>query len=134
MEIEMTKKRILIVDDELMLLYSLRRMLEDLYDVTIASGGRKAIDLINKQETPFDLIICDVSMPDINGVNLYIYLAEHHPTIKDHIVFMTGGSSSAYLDDFFETNKLLCLLKPFEYEQLRQTVKDLLDPTIKHDQ
>ena len=61
----MAKKQILLVDDELMLLYSLRRMLEDLYDVTIATGGRKAIDLINKQDKHFDLIICDVSMPDI---------------------------------------------------------------------
>lgn len=123
----MTKQRILIVDDELMLLYSLRRMLEDLYDVTIASGGRKAIDLIKEGKTPFDLIICDVSMPDINGVNLYLYIAEHNPELKGHVVFMTGGPSSAYLDDFFEKNKLLCLAKPFEYDQLRQVVKDLID-------
>jgi two-component system cell cycle sensor histidine kinase/response regulator CckA len=123
----MAKKQILIVDDELFLLYSLRRMLEDLYDVTIASGGKKAIDVINKQSIPFDLIICDVSMPDLNGVNFYLYIAEHHPGLEKRIIFMTGGPLSVYLDDFFVKNKTLCLAKPFEYDQLRQIVKDFLE-------
>lgn len=123
----MAKKRILIVDDELLLLYSLRRMLEDLYDVTIALGGKKAIDLINKQNPPFDLIICDVSMPDINGVNLYLYVAQHHPGIEKRIIFMTGGPMSVYLDDFFVSNKTLCLAKPFEADKLQKIIKDFLD-------
>jgi DNA-binding NtrC family response regulator len=123
----MTKKRILIVDDELMLLYSLRRMLNDLYDVTIAAGGTKAIEVLNTEQTPFDLIICDVSMPDINGVNFYLYVAKHHPGLEKHIIFMTGGPQSVYLDEFFVTAKTLCLAKPFEYDQLRQIVKDFLE-------
>lgn len=123
----MTKKRILLVDDELMLLFSMRRMLEDLCDVTIASGGRKAIDLINKGDKHFDLIICDISMPDINGVNFFLYIAKHHPGLEKRIIFMTGGPMSAYLDDFFADNKNLCLSKPFDYDKLRQTIKDFLD-------
>jgi len=123
----MTKKQILIVDDELMLLYSLRRMLEDLYDITIASGGQKAIDIINKQKKHFDLIICDVSMPDINGVNLYLYIAKHHPGLEKRIIFMTGGPMSAYLDEFFVSNKALCLAKPFEYDNLRQVINDSIE-------
>lgn len=126
----MAKKRILIVDDELMLLYSLRRMLDDLYDVTIASGGKKAIDNINNQKTPFDLIICDVSMPDINGVNLYLYIAKHHPGLEKHIIFMTGGPMSVYLDEFFITHTTVCLAKPFEYGQLREIVQNCIE--LKH--
>jgi len=122
----MAKQRILMVDDELLLLYSLRRMLEDLYDVTIASGGRKAIDIINEQAKPFNLIICDVSMPDINGVNLYLYIAKHHPGLEKRIIFMTGGPNSVYLDDFFTSKKNLCLLKPFEYDELRKVIKEFL--------
>jgi DNA-binding NtrC family response regulator len=123
------KKRILLVDDELMLLYSLRRMLSDDYDVTIANGGKKAIDIIDNESTPFDLIICDVSMPEINGVNFYLYLVEHHPGMEKRVIFMTGGPLSTYLDDFFSKNKTKCLNKPFEYEQLNQTIQDCLAPT-----
>ena len=123
----MDKKRILLVDDELLLLYSLRRMLDDLYDVTIALGGKKAIDIINKEAVPFDLILSDVSMPDINGVNLYLYIAEHHPGLEKKIIFMTGGPMSDYLDDFFVKNKTVCLRKPFEYESLRQVIKDFVE-------
>lgn len=123
----MTKERILIVDDELFLLYSLRRMLEDLYDVTIALGGKKAIDIINKQSPPFDLIICDVSMPEINGVNLYLYVEQHHRGQEKNIIFMTGGPLSVYLDDFFVGHKTLCLAKPFESDQLKKIIKDFLE-------
>jgi two-component system NtrC family sensor kinase len=123
----MTQKRILIVDDELMLLYSLRRMLDDVYDVTIAHGGKAAIDLLNKPDNKYDLIISDVSMPDINGVNLYLYIAKHHPELEKKVIFMTGGTMSAYLDEFLVTNKAICLTKPFEAESLRQTIKDCID-------
>lgn len=123
----MTKKHILIVDDELMLLYSMRRMLDDEYDVTIANGGQKAIDLVNKKENHFDLIISDVSMPDINGVNLYLYIAKHHPGLEKRIIFMTGGPTSVYLDDFFTSIPNLRLAKPFEAKQLQQEIKTVFD-------
>lgn len=123
----MAKKRILLIDDELLLLYSLRRMLEDLYDVTITTSGRKAIDIINKDEKRFDLIICDVSMPDINGVNFYLYIAKHHAGLEKRVIFMTGGPTSVYLDDFFSGINNICLTKPFEYDKLHQIIKDFLD-------
>ncbi len=123
----MLKKKILIVDDELMILYSLRRMLEDLYDVTIASNGKEAIDIINKGDIQFDLIISDVSMPEINGVDLFLYIEQHHPGLEKKIIFMTGGPLSVYLDDFFVNKKNMCLAKPFEYDQLRQTIKEVIE-------
>lgn len=123
----MSKKRILIVDDELMLLLSMQRMLEDLYDVNIALGGKEAIDMINKQDSGFDLIICDVSMPDINGPSLYLYIVKNHPGLEKKLIFMTGGPLSTYLDDFFTSNNNLCLSKPFGYDQLRQIIKDFLE-------
>lgn len=120
----MDKKKILIIDDELMLLLSMQRMLEDLYDVTIANGGQKAIDIINKGDVTFDLIICDISMPDVNGANFYLYILKKYPGMEKRIIFMTGGPLGSYLDEFFSGSRLL---KPFEYDELRTTVKDFLD-------
>ena len=123
----MTKKQILIVDDELIILYSLRRMLSDTYDVTIAHGGVKAIELINGPNNQYDLIISDVSMPDVNGVNLYLYVEQHHPGLEKRIIFMTGGPMSAYLDDFFASKHAICLLKPFEAGKLLQAINDFIE-------
>ena len=123
----MTKKRILLVDDELMILYTLQHILKDVYDVTLAHSGQKAIDLINKQQHPYDLIISDVSMPDVNGVNLYLYIQKHHPGLEKRVIFMTGGPTSVYLDDFFVNTKAVCLVKPFEFDALRKVIKDCIE-------
>ena len=123
----MLKKQILVVDDELMLLYSLRRMLQEEYEVTIALGGKKALEFINNKNNHYDLIICDVSMPDINGVNLYLYVAEHHKGLERRIIFMTGGPTSIYLDDFFIKIPNLRLSKPFEAKQLLEDIKSVLE-------
>ena len=122
----MTKKRLLIVDDELMLLYSLRRILGDTYDVTIAHGGQKALDIINAQDEKFDLILSDVSMPDINGVNVYLYIKKHYPGLEKNVVFMTGGPMSEYLDEFLVSNKAICMTKPFEPDKLLATLNDII--------
>lgn len=122
----MAKKRILIVDDELMILYSLQHILQNTYDVVLAQGGKKAIDLINQSKHPYDLIISDVSMPDVNGVNLYLYIQKHHPGLEKRVIFMTGGPTSVYLDDFFVNTKAVCLVKPFEFESLRKVINDCI--------
>lgn len=123
----MAKKRILIVDDELMILYSLQHILQNSYDVTLAQGGKKAIDYINKSKTKFDLIISDVSMPDVNGVNLYLYIQKHHPGLEKRVIFMTGGPTSVYLDDFFVNTKAVCLVKPFEFDALRKIINECIE-------
>tara|TARA_R110000868_G_scaffold385783_1_gene653792 strand:+ start:1110 stop:1499 length:390 start_codon:yes stop_codon:yes gene_type:complete len=122
----MTKKHILIVDDELMILYSLQYVLKNTYDVTVAQGGKKAIDLIDKSEKPYDLIISDVSMPDVNGVNLYLYIEKHYPGLEKRVIFMTGGPTSVYLDDFFVNTTAVCLTKPFEFDALRKVIDECI--------
>ena len=123
----MPKPNILLVDDELMLLLGMQRMLEDLYDISLANGGQEAIEILNKSDKIFDLIICDISMPDINGANLYLYIINKYPEMANKIIFMTGGRYSNYLDEFFTDSKKICLLKPFEYEALRKAIKNVLD-------
>ena len=123
----MPKKQIIIIDDELMLLLSMQRMLEDEFDITIANGGQKALDTLSKREKWFDLIICDLNMPDINGQNLYLDIAKKYPGLEKRIVFMTGGSITSELEKFFVSNKCLCLPKPFEYSKLLQAINDSLE-------
>jgi CheY-like chemotaxis protein len=123
----MEKNKILIIDDELLILLSMKRLLEDYYDITIANGGVQAIDLIKKEGPLFDLIICDIHMPEINGADLYSYVLNHYPDYEKRIIFMTGGLLNSPLQDFIRTNKNICIAKPFQPDLLQKTITDFLD-------
>jgi CheY-like chemotaxis protein len=100
-----SRKKILIVDDELMLLLSMQRLLGNLYDITIAAGAKEAIKIVDKQDTHFDLIIIDIYMPDINGVDLYHHIIKKNPSLKNNIIFMTGGNLTTEIKEFLTNNK-----------------------------
>jgi PAS domain S-box-containing protein len=92
--------RILLVDDEANLLRVLTRVLQD-YDVVTVSEALAAIDLLARGEV-FDLILCDLMMPDLNGVDFFARVREVAPPMHERCVFMTGGAVSegtqAFLD------------------------------------
>jgi two-component system response regulator CiaR len=120
----MDKKRILLIDDELMLLLSMQRMLDSEYQVDIAVGGKQALAAIDNNI--YDLIICDINMPDVNGVDVYLYINKNHPVMEDRIIFMTGAILSDEITEFLTRNNNKCLPKPFESQKLLTTIKDFL--------
>jgi CheY-like chemotaxis protein len=126
-ELQMSKKKILLVDDELMLLLSMQRMLEDDYDITIVVGGRKALNVITKQHGNFDLIISDIFMPDVDGVKLYHHVMKDYPDLAKHMILMTGAHLTPEIESFIGTTDNVCISKPFEHDQLLQTIKELLN-------
>jgi DNA-binding NtrC family response regulator len=127
MELKMTKKKILIVDDELMLLLSMQRMLEDSYDISTATGGRQAINMINQENDNFDLIITDINMPDVNGVDLYFDVQKNHPNLAKRMIFMTGANLTTDIKNFLNTNKNICISKPFESDLLFKVIEDFIN-------
>jgi len=113
-----TRLKILIVDDMPILLKSLHRILMDSHEVTDALGGREALRILEKNGNHFDLLIADVHMPDVSGADLYRYIAEKYPVLKDRIIFVSGGSLSTGTDKFLSTVKNTSLQKPFTREEL----------------
>jgi CheY-like chemotaxis protein len=57
----------------------------------LASSGREALELIGSGET-YDLILCDMMMPDLSGMDVYDALADAHPEVLKRVVFMSGGA------------------------------------------
>jgi DNA-binding response OmpR family regulator len=120
-------KKILVVDDE----EHMRLMLEDLlsaeYDVTLAENGRKAEALIAK--TPFDLLITDLVMPEMNGIELVISVKNRMP--KQKIIAISGGGGITGRFDYLPVVQLLgadkIFAKPFELHELMAAVKSMLD-------
>lgn len=111
-------KCILVVDDEPSLLKSIVRMLPDQHEVITASGGQMAIDLLQKNDKHYDVIITDLSMPTISGADLYHFVAKNFPGREKNIIFMTGGAYNEQLKTFMTSIKNPCLDKPFDKEKL----------------
>jgi two-component system response regulator PilR (NtrC family) len=116
--------RILVVDDE----RSMREMLAILlkregHDVAVAENGRSAIDLLNKR--PFDLIVSDARMPDVDGLEVLRHARQVNPTIIAIMVTAYGspdlirGVAQLGVNDYVE--------KPFNTEVLRFRIRKELD-------
>ena len=118
---------VLVVDDEIRLLRSVKMMLEDDYDITTASSGGEAKSLIVRGSADFDVILCDLLMRDVSGMELYDWLHEHRPELCERIVFMTGGAFTPRAEAFLETVDNPSLSKPFEPSELEAVVVELLE-------
>ncbi|HEU4403964.1 MAG TPA: ATP-binding protein [Polyangiaceae bacterium] len=112
--------QVLVVDDEAMVARAIQRSLSG-HAVRIAPNGREALALFDAGER-FDLVLCDLMMPGLSGMDVYDAVRERHPDLIDRIVFMTGGAytertqefrasvPNAFLEKPLETTKLLDLL------------------------
>src|SRR4029450_12507949 len=82
---------ILVIDDEPSVVRALAGLLRrDGYLVGTASNGRHA--LAQLQERPYDVILCDLHMPDLDGPAFYAILARQFPALRQRVVFLTGNT------------------------------------------
>jgi CheY-like chemotaxis protein len=88
--------------------------------VVSASSGREAIELL-KQGEPFDLVLCDVMMPDLTGAD--VYEAAQEVGMERRIVFVTGGAFTSSARAFLVSVPNRRIEKPFS----RDRVRSLLD-------
>jgi two-component system cell cycle sensor histidine kinase/response regulator CckA len=86
----MTPLRVLIVDDEPLVARALSRILRG-HVITVVGSGREALSRI-RHGAGFDIVICDVMMPDTSGMEVYDAILEEKPELLDRLVFMSGGT------------------------------------------
>jgi len=116
------RRRVLVIDDEAVVRQMVAAMLAALdCDVTEAEGGRAGLALA-AGPTAFDAIICDLVMPDVDGVALHAALAQAHPARLPRIVFITGGAVSPQTSAFLERADVAVLAKPFGLDALQAAV------------
>ena len=114
--------RILVVDDDVFLSRAIERMLKP-HAVTLANGGGEALQAI--EEADFDVILCDIMMPEISGPELYHRLAEVRPELQDRVLFMTGGALDRVQPMMANIPNRL-IEKPFTGKELKQMVAEFL--------
>jgi CheY-like chemotaxis protein len=114
--------RILIADDEPSLVRTLELALgQDRHRVVAAASGREAIDQIDS-DGDFDLILCDLMMPNGSGADVYAHVEKTRPDLCARMVFMTGGTFRGEARDFLASVKNPCLAKPFRLDELSRLV------------
>ncbi len=120
------RARLLVIDDEAPLGRSLARMLGRDHDVAVVTSVREALDRIILGER-FDLILCDLLMPDLTGIHFYERIADIAPELVERVVFMTGGAVTPYAQAFLWQPFIWHLEKPFpSLLELRQVVVEHL--------
>lgn len=117
--------RILIVDDEPFVRNALCRALKG-YELVTAANGQEA--LAHLAGGPFDLILCDLMMPGVSGMDIYQHLCERHPGREQLLVFLTGGVFTDEAHAFVSGIANPVVQKPFNFQQLRSLVKSKVPP------
>ncbi|MBI4509317.1 MAG: response regulator [Deltaproteobacteria bacterium] len=120
-----SRARILIVDDEPAVARALKNLLQDVYDVSAVHGGRDALALLAR-DARFDLILCDLHMPEVSGMEIFAHLKEAAVDLEKRVVFMTGGAFTEKARRFLQKEKPRCIEKPFHGEHLLTMVSEWL--------
>jgi len=114
-------RRILIVDDDRPVAAAIAFELEA-HDVVVAESGREALEIL-RREKDFDLILCDLMMPEVSGIDVYESVRLLDPTLLERIVLMTGGAFTARAREFLSSVSATVLEKPFQSGELLALVE-----------
>lgn len=117
------RRRVLAVDDEALLLKAYRRMLVGHHDVETRVGAREAIELLETDQH-FDVVLCDLQMPEISGVELHAIAQRRWPHLARRFIFITGGAFSPEARKFIdELPEAACINKPFYVNELLEVIE-----------
>jgi two-component system, cell cycle sensor histidine kinase and response regulator CckA len=112
--------RILIVDDEAQLRGVMQRLLVA-HDVVTATSGKEALSIL-EHDRAFDLILCDLMMPEVTGMDVHRWLVLRDPTLAARLVFITGGVFGPVAAEYLHDAGNLKLDKPFSNERFKDVV------------
>jgi signal transduction histidine kinase/DNA-binding NarL/FixJ family response regulator len=119
------RAKVLVIDDEPLITRILQKGLAR-HDVVVASQAKDALARIEQGEA-FDVILCDLMMPDVSGIDVHEHLTRTHPEIAMRMVFMTGGAFTSKAKLFLATVPNERIDKPFSIAQIKQLVERHLD-------
>ena len=116
---------ILIVDDEVAIVEVLQRALQRQgYNTQAVGDASQALDCLSS--TPFDLILCDLTLPGMNGVAFYQTLTGEDPGMIGRFILMTGEMLDPSHRSFAKQNHIPVLMKPFDLAELYAAVEQAL--------
>lgn len=117
------QKRVLIVDDEEDLTWTLSKKLSkdsEVFDLFCVNSGREAIEVL--KQMPFDLVVTDVRMPEVSGLDLLVQIKELYPSTK--VAIMTAYGNADVQKEATRRGCFNYIEKPFEINEMRRLILD----------
>jgi signal transduction histidine kinase/ActR/RegA family two-component response regulator len=112
-------RRLLVVDDDVLVARTLARQLSG-HHVEVVSSGQAALDRLSADTSDFDLVLCDLMMPDMTGMEVYEAVEEKCPALAERFVFISGGGVTERSRKFLEAHADRVLPKPIDNRQLTE--------------
>ncbi len=119
------KRRILVVDDDITMLKTIKLYLQDQYTVAVAPSGRTALHFL--KTATVDLILLDYMMPDLNGSQVLTNLRLTERTAGIPVIFLTGVSDRDKIKEILGMNVQGYILKPVDNARLHEIVQNTLE-------
>ena len=110
-------RRLLVVDDDVLVARTLARQLSG-HHVEVVSSGQAALERLSTGKSNFDLVLCDLMMPDMTGMEVYEAVEEKCPALAERFVFISGGGVTERSRKFLEAHADRVLPKPIDNRQL----------------
>lgn len=118
------KKSILVIDDDPVMLKTIKTALSDNYNVATSLNGQLALKFLEKKTA--DLILLDYMMPGLDGPEVFAALKDNPATAKIPVIFLTGIADSTIIKEVLSFKPQGYLLKPVDYAQLKSKILDVI--------
>jgi PAS domain S-box-containing protein len=118
--------QVLVVEDDRLVGDVVRRFLGHDHDVSVAKSGFEALQLVTR-EPRFDVILCDLMMPQMTGEELWNEVRRFSPRQAERIVFMTGGPFTPGAREFLGSVSNRRIDKPFDLQSLQKLFIELVN-------
>jgi len=120
--------KILIVDDDSIVCQFLTDMLGgEEHEIEIANNGNDALERLSNND--YNLILMDIKLPDINGIELYKHLQKTAKSLVKRIIFITGDTMATGTMNFLNKTKAPYVTKPFDTKKLKRIIHFILAPS-----
>jgi len=118
------KVQLLLIDDEELLARAIQRGLRSRYDVQVATSGEEGIALALGGS--FDVVLCDLMLPDVDGMGIRARLLAERPELAERMLFMTGGAFTKEAEEFLQAMGPRVIRKPFSMPDLLARLESVL--------
>jgi CheY-like chemotaxis protein len=119
----MKRGRVMIIDDDMLICKFISGALSEQHETHVFYSAKDALDCLSRGET-FDVILCDLMMPVLTGMDFYERLRQAGGRQAERIIFLTGAAFHAGASEFLSRVDNLRLEKPFKLEELCALVNE----------
>ena len=118
--------RVAVIDDEWPILRVIKRLLSRHHDVMLYDSALDALTSMTRASDPgVDIILCDLAMPDIDGLTFFELLCDRAPHLRSRVFFLTGGTLDKGQQDMINEHGVPVIYKPFSKKALLDTISKL---------